>query len=275
MNYLSAKNQNKLVRVVKLLDLIVKTGKDAINKFTEESYKIEIFVYLNYLERFTYGLESINLLLIHYPKNPNVETSIGLIIRTSLLDFMTVTYLVSYQADIKSEIDTEGGEKYDKQFNAFLSDQMYNTIMYLKLVRDMFVITQNDYKEAITNLQLTYKSLFTDEHVDLINPENKLISKKFASPKELFKRIHNSPLTQKFSKIYDLYTYYSKYEHFGLMTHYMQRRGEDNNFETIIDSLKYLIKGIGFSFAYLSHPNDVLKNEKDKLQEYEDLFNKI
>src|ERR1035437_9287283 len=113
MDKLSNENESKLSIAIPLIDKVVNVGMDALEKFPTAEYKIEVFVFINYLERFVYNLDSINILLKNYQKKFYVETSIGIILRANLLDFMAITYLSSYQADIKSENDKENEEKYN------------------------------------------------------------------------------------------------------------------------------------------------------------------
>lgn len=275
MDKFSAENEQKLKDAILLIDKLVAIGNSALSKFPTGQYELIVFTFINYLERFVFNLDSINLLLRNYKLKPNVETAIGLIIRASLLDFMTITYLSTYQADIKSESDKEGKEKFNKQFDGLISDQIYNTIKYLKLTRDTGLITQADYKMAIENSWLTYNFVFTDTIVDYENPEKKLISREHKSPKELFTRIHNHQLTKKFSIVYDLYTYYSKYEHFGIMTHFIQRQGLDNDFTTMITAMKYMVRGIGASFAFLSYPTNKLMDERAQILKLQDEFDQL
>jgi hypothetical protein len=275
MNKLTVENETKFSEAINLIDKIVEVGKSALKKFPTDDYELIVFTFINYLERFTHNLEAINILLREYIGKPNIETSIGLTIRASLLDFITITYLSTYQADVFSKDDKENEAKFNKQFDGLMADQIHNTIKYLKLTRDVGLITKDDYKKAIENSWHAYSFLFVDKVVDYENPEKKLISKEIKSPKQYFKRIHSHPLTKKFSMVYDLYTYYSKYEHFGIMTHFMQRQGVNNDFETMIASLKYMTRGIGASFAFLSYPVDKLQVEKDAMEILQNDFDKL
>jgi len=275
MDKLTLETEAKLLEAIGYIDKVVAVGKSALEKFPTGDYDLLVFTFINYLERFTHNLEAVNILLREYKDKPNIETSIGLTIRASLLDFMTITYLSTYQADILSKDDKENEAKFNKQFDGLMTDQIHNTIKYLKLTRDVGLITKYEYNVAIENSWHTYGFLFTDKTVNYENPESKLISKEHKSPKQYFTRIHNHPLTKKFSMVYDLYTYYSKYEHFGIMTHFMQRQGLNKDFEMMIASMKYMIRGIGASFSYLSHPGDKLKIEKEAMDELQNNFDKL
>ena len=275
MDILTLENERKLLQAISLIDKIIIVGQSALDKFPTDDYTLIIFTFINYLERFTHNLQAINILLREYKDKPNTETSIGLTIRASLLDFITITYLSTYQADILSKDDKENEEKFDKAFGSLMADQIRKTLTYLKLVREVKLITNEDYKKAIENSWHTYSFLFVDKIVDYENPEKKLISRKQIFVTDYFKRIHNHTLTNKYSMVYDLYTYYSKYEHFGIMTHFIQRQGVNNDFDTMVASMKYLTRGIGASFVFLSYPIDKLQTEKEKMNELQNEFDKI
>ena len=269
---LTTESEQRLLTAITLTQQTVKVGVSALNKFPTADYEMLVFTFINYLERFTYSLESIEILLSNFKKKPNVETGIGLIIRASLLDFMTINYLSTYQAEITDE-NPDAQEEFDKQFDALVSDQMHNTIKYLELMKEHRQINQQEFEQTIQNLNHTYSFLFTG--LDLNNPISTLKTKMFKSPKQIFTRIHTHPLTKKFSMVYDLYTYYSKYEHFGIMTHFMQRQNINQDLDRIIWSISYIIRGLGATFAYLSYPLDKLQGEKEALGKLQIEFDKL
>jgi hypothetical protein len=268
-------SEQKLNLTIDLLSKIVRVGNSAQEKFPQAHYEIIVFVFIGYLERLTASLDSINILLQQYKDKPYIETSIGLIIRASLLDYMTMAYMSTFFSDIKSKDDTEGEIKFQEKFNALICDQIHNTFKYLKLTKSSNLISQEDYNSAIENCYKNYHFAFIDDQVDYDHPEQKLICTKFVSPRDMFTRIHNHPLTKKYSKVYDLYIYYSKYEHYGIMTHFMQNQGFDNNFSRIILSIKYIIRGIGATFAFLDNPKDKLIEEKKQLNILEEKFGEL
>lgn len=267
MDKISIENEKKLLDTINLIEQIAAIGKSALNKFHTNSYDLIVFARINYLERFTHNFEAINILLREYKDKPNIETSIGLTIRASLLDFITIAYLDTYIMDGNQA-------KVDEVFEGLIADQMHNTIKYLKLSRDTGLITNEDYKKAIENCWYTYNFFFIDKIVDYDNPEKKLISSKLKSPTQYFKRIQNHSGTKPFSKAYDLYTYYSKYEHFGILTHFMQRQGINNNFETMMEAMRYMILGIGACFTFLNETKNLII-EKQRLEILKKDFNNL
>ncbi|GAL86059.1 hypothetical protein MYP_3288 [Sporocytophaga myxococcoides] len=264
MEKLSKENEEKLKQSIELLSQINKIGVSSLSKFPNDHYELSVFTYICYLERFVFGLESIKILLIHYRSNPKVETSIGLITRTGLLDFMTIAFLNTYYSDIKSQDDIEGEKKYNDQINCLASDQIQNSLKYLNTAIENGILTKEHYKKGVIKLHSDYNFLFNNQELDFDEPWKNLIDKNFITPKQLFTRINSHKLTKKYSKVYDLYTYYSKYEHFGIMTHFLQGRGMDIDLGNIIASLKYLILGIGIIYCHLNYPEKKLQKDVEE-----------
>jgi hypothetical protein len=261
-NQLTTESEKRLHTTITLTQRAVKIGISALNKFPTAEYEMLVFTFINYLERFTYSLESIEILLANFKRKPNVETAIGLIIRASLLDFITITYLSSYNGDIKPG-NTKAQQEFDKEFDSLVSDQIHNTIKYLELMKKQKQVSKEDFELTIQNLYHTYNFLFNG--LDLSNPSSTLKTESFKSTKKMFIRINNHPLTKKMSMVYDLYIYYSKYEHFGIMTHFMQRENINQDLDRIVWSVRYIVRGMGATLAYLNYPVDKLKIEKDEL----------
>lgn len=269
---LTIESEQRLNTLIILSQQAIKISISALKRFPTAQYKILDFTFINYLERFTYSLESIEILLNNFQKKPNNETSIGLIIRASLLDFMNIIFLSSYYVDITPE-NPNSQEEFDNQFEALVSDQIHNMIKYLILMKDHNLISKDEFKQSITNLNSTYNFLFNG--FDLEDPISTLKIKKFNSTKKIFQRICNHHKTKNYAMVYDLYTYYSKYEHFGIMTHFMQRQNINKDLDRIILSINYIIQGIKMVFLFLDQPANKLVVERKQLNDLSLEFNKL
>lgn len=275
MNKFSPSTIEIIDEAIPLLDKISGVGLTALDKFPSDEYSLETFFYITYLNRFVFNIGSVNILIKNIKEHPYIETSIGLTIRTTLLDFMVITYLISYQADIVPDDNLDKKNIFEKEFNSVITDQIYNSIKYVKTAKDCGFLTADSYKTTIDNLMYTYRFLFKDDIPDYEKPESKLISSVFKSPKQYFIRIHNHPIVKDYSMVYDLYIYYSKYDHFGIMTHFMQREDINKDVERIIGSLKYMIRGFAGCLVLLSNPGDKLKKEKTDLRSLQDQFDRF
>lgn len=259
-------DRKRIEDIANHVDKIYELSKKSLRKFPTDSYELVVFTFINYLERFTYSLESIEILLRVMPKKPNVETSIGLIIRSSLLDFMTVGYLTTYYAD--ESINKTGNS--DEGFHAVLTDQVRHVLKDIKLYKGSQMITSSEYDEMVTAIKNNYSFLFKDDIEENQSIDDSLITSKHISPRGMFQRMRNHHLTSKHSDVYDLYLYYSKYEHSGIMTHFMQRQGFDLDIERIKISLQYILIGIGSVFSFLCYPEDKLIEERDQLKKFQE-----
>lgn len=259
---LTTKSEQRLQAIIALTQHTIKVGVSALNKFPTAEYEVLVFTFINYLERFTYALESIEILLNNFKEKPNVETAIGLTIRASLLDFITIIYISSYQVDITPE-NPKGQEEFDKIFDELVSDQVSYTIKFLKLMKSTSQITQDEFELAIRNLNHTYNFLFTG--LNLKDLASTLKAKPSNSPTKFFKRILQHTATEKFAMAYDLYIYYSKYEHSGIMTHFMQRQSINQDLDRIIWSINYIVRGIAITLSNLNHPTNKLTTERKQL----------
>ena len=254
MFQLSESNLEKLKIARELLNEIIYVGEEALIKLNHVEVNHNLQIFHGCLGRFVHNLDSVHILLEHYPANRNVETAIGLAIRASLLDFMTIAYLFTYSADATKD-NPEAHNKYETEIQTLIGDHLYNFIPYIKLMRDKNFINQGVYKTIIKNMWVHFPHAFNTNEIDYERPEQKLlIIKKFKSPKELFLRMSNHPLTKDLAGIYDLYSYYSKYEHFGVLTNFFRNQGINRNFINIITSTDYMVRGMAMCLTYLTFP---------------------
>jgi hypothetical protein len=248
MSLLSEDYRNRIANIITINDKIFFLGLKEYRKFPSgECEKPTHFVFQNYLERFIFNLEATNVLLKEYLTKPSMEHSIGMLIRSSLLDFLTIQYLTSYGFDKVDE------NSFIKIGNSILCDHIHNTFKYYKITE---VDTGIEFKEEVDNLRALFPFLFNDEPINYSEPAKNLIGGRLSTTTDMYNRIKVHPKTKKFAKVYELYSYYSKYEHFGILSHHFQKRGEDTNFNNMVWGLHYMILGIEISLAYLSDKVD-------------------
>ncbi len=80
-------------------------------------------------------------------------------------------------------------------------------------------------------------------HFDVNNLSNCLKGKKF-SITDVFNRIHQDKRLKHLPEAYDYYTFYSKYDHFGILTNSMQSMSISEEFSRIRLSYDYIYKGL-------------------------------
>ncbi len=244
MSLLSEDYKTRLTNIITINDKIFFLGLKEYRKFPSgECEKPTHFVFQNYLERFIFNFEAITLLLKEYLSKPTMEHSIGMLVRSSLLDFLTIQYLTSYGFDKADE------KTFIKIGNSILCDHIHNTFKYYKITGTDIGI---EFKEEVDNIRALFPFLFNDEPINYNEPGKNLIGGRLSSTTDMYNRIKVNPMTKRFAKVYELYSYYSKYEHFGILSHHFQKRGEDTNFNNMVWGLHYMILGIEISLGYLS-----------------------
>lgn len=262
MEYLSVEGREKLRQVIGLIVNTLNVTRSVFAQYGDSDYEEEPFLFTKYAERFTFNLKSINVLLKEYELDPNFETSIGLLIRPSLLDFLVLTYLISFKADIESETDEVNDEKYQQVLSIFLCDHMHHAFDFIGHLRDVGWIDKPGFIAIVDNLMRDYAPLFSDSTPDYSKPGNKLIAaKKMPSLPTLFKRLAQHPVVKSMALAYDQYTYFSKYEHFGIMTAYLQAREVDTDLYNMLEGIKYIHKGLYIAISCI--PDGASKHKEE------------
>lgn len=256
--------------IIETVERVSFLGTQVLEKIPDKNYNLTTFTFINFLERFTGYSKSISLLLNNYSNN--TETSIGLILRTGLLDFFTIAYLSTYHPQIDTN---ENLINFQKKIGELNSDHIHVTFKYLKLSLKNRIISKQEFNLAIDSTRSNFSFLFHDSNIDYEFPEKNLIYKKFKSTTQLFTRINSHKSLKDVSNVYDIYTYYSKYEHYGIMTHYMQRYDSKQDIERINLSLKYLIFGLTLSVTFINESLQSFNSEINELETLQKQLNKI
>jgi hypothetical protein len=263
---LNKMNAEKLDAAILLVDKACVAGLRCMDGVPDKVEGDDLYVILTFLERFVFHLEGIVTLLKPYKRNGRMDASIGILIRVCLLDFMTLTYLTSYAFDDEQALTV--GKLYGaylKQIEILLCDHIYNTLKYLKIGKEAGVIPPKDYVQAVTATFENYSRYFTDDKVDLVAPEMKVRHTKFPSPQAIFQRISSHPAVKRFARIYDLYCYYSKYEHLGILSPVLQRVDASEQLNSILAGVEYSLKGLTLAAAMTTTINPSLSLYREQL----------
>jgi len=261
--------ENKLFRVRELLPDIIETGLKVCNKYFRKDKHIVLNVYASYFQRFINSFDSVDTLLTDIDKNkPFRCDSIALVLRASLLDFLTILYLKSYYEEIKTDLGVNE-PNYNSEFRRLLSGQIRRSLMISHIDKESKHFNQDSFKNYIDSVYKKYNYLFKrDSKIDYSNPAASLIDSK---PKD---EISNSDIRKRLSDlekqgrktnhihIYSLYDLFSKYDHFGTMSILLQWMDLNEKLEHIFWSLFYLVDGISFSMEHLRNDEDIEKEYK-------------
>ncbi|NOQ26538.1 MAG: hypothetical protein GQ564_14360 [Bacteroidales bacterium] len=221
-----------------MLNTLIEKIDDKIDAIKIENYDKDLsevdfpvsWTFYFYLERYSSFLKSSKQLLIKFDEFPMHEMSLGLILRTMILDSLTIFELLS-GANSKDDVKPK--------LNKLLID---NVIHYFKNF-DGEDGLKNDLKNK---LEAKFGSLLTQLGVTEIdelikNPRQY----SYKSPSKIYNTVKSSKY-KKFAQGYDLYLHYSKYEHFGLISPLMSKIKNDKKLEILIIGYNYIFDVIDF-----------------------------
>lgn len=179
-------------------------------------------LFVHYLERLEANLDSIRILIIELDTNLKIEHSIGLILRSNLTDFFTISYIsMGKMKSDKEWIDRICIVNYDqiKSLKKYMHDSLKNGW-----------VTDEQYQFGLNRFDNDYSFIKNLTDLDLDSNSNRL-----PGPQKIAEEMLKFPSFSKLARGYDILKYYSQYEHYGFITSVIQKV----SFETDIDRIKH------------------------------------
>ena len=232
--------------IFKRLEFVIQTSEEITLHFDKmEREEVTLFS-LSMLDRLNFSSESLKVLMNNFTSNTKVKYSCGIIIRSVLLD-----YLIVLNAHEIYDRNLENPGKLYEELKAFsimmLCDTVRNTLDYLESLENKF--TEEDMKKMYSNLVSTYPECFEVYQNDGSKPIIK--SKDYRSPQKLFTTLMNSNSFKNYHGIYDIYLFYSKYDHFGQMFYGLSRKAPIGKLENIDKAIKEFPRALLFTVIIL------------------------
>ena len=191
----------------------------------ENKHAVEFL--LEITKRTYYNIKSIQKILNEYITDNVYDHSIGLLLRGSLSDIITVAYLNSNNATEELNIDW-----YNEEVKKYLCDHIYFTQKTFPKIETR----QNKQKEFDELLQSKFPDL-----VEIIDGKLKVKYPNAKTQNQIVTKLKENPTSKIFEGAWLHWNYYSKYEHYGAFTYNFQRIDVQNNFKRILHSLSFLI----------------------------------
>jgi hypothetical protein len=249
--------------IFKRLEFVVQTSEEITRHF-DESEREEVTLFsLCMLDRLNFSSESLKILMNNFNNNSKVEYSCGIIIRSVILD-----YLIVLNAH---EVYERNFEKPEKLYQALkdysimmLCDTVRNTLEYLESVKNKF--TKDEMQTMYSNLVNTYPECFEVYYNDGSKPVIK--STKYRSPQKLFDTLMKSKSFKKYHGIYEIYLFYSKYDHFGQMFYELSRKahiGKLENMDRAIKEFPRVLLFIVIILETLYGSDNFLKEKREEI----------
>jgi hypothetical protein len=230
--------------------------KEILKEYNSKEKKHHQIITANILQRIYTSIKAINILLGEFYVNKNFKFPIGIQIRVALLDVITLAYLTLHIDDNDEKIYKEQVTRLD---NNLVRD-------YFKEIELKFKNKNIDIIERDRKLKFIYKTF----------PNNLLKDGKTIELNTKILNLTANGMAKKliethyalFQVCYQLYQYYSKYEHFQSIS----KKFLDEDPEYDFDKLK--LSSIYVFQASLMACN-IMKVEQSKLLEMKILFDKI
>lgn len=219
--------------------------------YTKEINSVQTFC-LTLLERLQHSAGSLILLFNAMNDDRSHEFSAGIITRSQILDTLIGMNLLLVVKKAEADgVDAPERESRILEFrNIMLADGLSQTIFYLKKAKDLGLITEDNLKTNFTNFVHTYKPFFNEYAIEGAEPTMKY--PKAAGPTDLFKNLANHPELKNIASLYDAYLYFSKYDHFGIMSSQIIREPWGTKMKIYLDAYEALVAALSFLHVILA-----------------------
>ncbi|MBA3284396.1 MAG: hypothetical protein H0U27_04970 [Nitrosopumilus sp.] len=175
------------------------------------------FFALGLLKRLLHSSKSLKLILENIPSNPDLDFTAGLTIRAMILDMLIgLNFFKLLKDNLAKKLSDENMMELAITFcDTILADGLENTITYLELSQSYGIINIRQLKEKYNNVARNYAKFLEPHSQNGVKPKVKFT--RAPGTKTLFKEIAADAEMNNISRIYDLYLFYSKYDHFGIL----------------------------------------------------------
>lgn len=221
-----------------------------LGKFNKGTHPVNSILFISYelAKRFSILVKATNLFIDNLKKDISYEMQIGLLLRPALLDVLAYIFITdeflekTYNTQqfewilLKPKIEKLLGHnliKYKKETDKFFEDKYIDAVSYKNTINNLIKVSTDVFgKNILSNSK------------DFI----------FPNASSLYNELTNTVHSKKYAPVYYLYSHYSKYEHFGLLTTLMPNE-KSNSFEDIVfrlvQSTGFINKVIILAFTFL------------------------
>jgi len=252
---LSELNENKLIKTKLHFKIILENGFNIIKENSSE-----IDVYHSLFKRFINCIDSINLLIVGFDnQTKHRNQSIAIILRASLLDYLTTLYLRTFQAEKKAGIKSQK-TTYDTEVDKLLSEQIRRVLSISEKDKKTSAYNHERFCKSVDNFHHNFKPLFDNSKpIDYNKPANSL---KFKQKDDISSWIIRERLDSfsnnlkgiDYLHVFNLYNTYSKFDHFGLASILFEHMDINEICDNMFWSIFHITDGISFCV-------DLLKDE--------------
>ena len=199
------------------LDFFITQIPLTLNYYDKKDVNSVQFFSLGLLKRLLHASKSLKIVLENIYSIPDLDFSAGLTIRAIILDMLIgLNFFKLLKDNLPKKLSDEEMKELTTSFcDKILADGLENTITYLELSQTFGFVDNNKLKETYNNFVRNYGKFLNPHPGDGSKPKVKI--SRAPSTKDLFKNIASDTEMNNISRIYDLYLFYSKYDHFGVL----------------------------------------------------------
>lgn len=232
----------------------------------EKSNSLEIFLLLM-LDRLHNSSKSLELLLRDYDKHPTHDFSIGIILRSVLLDTIITINLYNAIEENMNKTESEIKQILEERAELYLSDGFAHIVGNLETDYNNGFISAEELKHAYNSLVGSYTAFFEEYPFDGSKPK---VRYKKQRQEQLNDTIRKSPTLKNLTGIINRYEFYSKYDHFTFIHYEMMRQGGDAKKERIIASIEDVVihSLILHTLIREVYPEDFFVEQSDLIARY-------
>lgn len=213
-------------RITKQIDFVIDKTSNLTKHFDGSGMDSNIRTFcLLMLDRLNLASVGIKGLLAPLEKNNKIEFSIGLIIRSVILDHMLIIHVLSIIKDAKQHIDQSLIiEEVNNVCHSYLVEGLGKQLTLIEKIKPF--ASAEKVKNIYSNLYNLNPNYFKPYNHNGTKPEllkhagSKTGKKNFDMLKE------KNSFFKNYNRIYFPYAHYSKYDHFGIL-HYEYSRQDD------------------------------------------------
>ena len=204
-------------QLIKRLDFLQTTSEKTNQYLSGKELSTIQFFCSGLLKRIDDTTTSTKTLFELLPKNNKYEFTIGIMFRALILDTLISMNLFKLIDELKKGKNSaeEAEAKVEEFCNTFLSDGLSNTLSYIQDAETFGMKSPEDTARTFKNMGNVFKPFFDNYPNDGTKPKLKFTKKHTA--KQLFEILAKTENLKEISKIYDTYSYLSKYDHFGII----------------------------------------------------------
>lgn len=249
---LDHENLNKLSSILQLLNQIVKDGFILIGTYKYKFDEVLKVPYAQYTLRSIYCFESIKCLLEGFlSKKFYREFSISILLRSGLLDYLTILYLKSFYTQINQE-QSIFESSYYSELEKLLTNQIFRMLKFT--MSNKAELPDELYNKYIDTIYEDNYFLFAKK-ANYNNPiESLRYNKGFITNPKILERLKKceNEIGRAYISVYNLYDEYSKYDHFGLHGVKYQRLNINTLFGNILKSLFFTSDGLKIALSFIN-----------------------